>query len=164
MDKKEKVGGRAYSNGVRLKNKHKSVKAYYDSNGDIRIQTNPVRQNKFLKKIKKIPLIRGIAVIIFAILSFLKEVFKYTNNGLILALDNDNTGLYNIKKILGISNDRYTKESKYRKKLDYFFINNNSIKDINELSIAYNIDNMYEYIVENTIGYFEACSKLSIDF
>jgi len=76
MDKKEKVGGRAYSNGVRLKNKHKSVKAYYDSNGDIRIQTNPVRQNKFLKKIKKIPLIRGIAVIIFAILSFLKEVFK----------------------------------------------------------------------------------------
>ncbi|MCF8001485.1 MAG: DUF1385 domain-containing protein [Halanaerobiales bacterium] len=76
MNNKEKVGGRAYSNGVRLKNKHKSVKAYYDNNGNIRIQTKLVKQNKFIEQIKKVPLIRGIAVIIFAILSFLKEVFK----------------------------------------------------------------------------------------
>ncbi len=76
MNNKEKVGGRAYSNGVRLQNKQRSVKAYYDNNGNIRIQTNQVKKNKFMKYIKKIPLIRGIAVLFFAILSFLKEVFK----------------------------------------------------------------------------------------
>ncbi len=76
MNKKEKVGGRAYANGVRLKNKHKSVKAYYDNNGNIRIQTQRVKHNKFMKYIKNIPIIRGIAVLFFAILSFLKEVFK----------------------------------------------------------------------------------------
>ena len=68
MNNKEKVGGRAYSNGVRLQNKHRSVKAYYDNDGNIRIQTNQVKKNKFMKYIKKIPLIRGIAVLFFAIL------------------------------------------------------------------------------------------------
>jgi|AntRauTorcE11898_2_1112593.scaffolds.fasta_scaffold31614_2 uncharacterized protein YqhQ len=76
MNKKEKIGGRAYSNGVRLKNKHRSVKAYYDENGNIRIESKLVKQNKYMKYIKKIPIIRGILVLFFAILSFLKEVFK----------------------------------------------------------------------------------------
>lgn len=76
MNNKPKIGGRAYSNGVRLKNKNKSVKAYYDNNGNIKIQTKRVKQNKFMKYIKKIPIIRGIGVLFFAILSFLKEVFK----------------------------------------------------------------------------------------
>ncbi|MFO7815866.1 MAG: DUF1385 domain-containing protein [Halanaerobiales bacterium] len=76
MDNEEKIGGRAYSNGVRLKNKNRSVKAYYDNNGDIKIETKQVKKNTYMNYIKYLPIIRGIAVLFFAVLSFLKEVFK----------------------------------------------------------------------------------------
>lgn len=76
MDKKAKIGGRAYSNGLRLQNNKMSVKVYYDKDDNLRIKSNPVIMNKYLKYLKKIPVIRGIATIIMAIYSFLREVFK----------------------------------------------------------------------------------------
>ena len=76
MSNKEKVGGRAYKNGVKLKNSKRSVKAYYDQNNKLQFEVKQLKQNKYLKYIKKIPVIRGIAILIFAIMSFLKEVIE----------------------------------------------------------------------------------------
>jgi len=76
MKNKEKIGGRAYKQGVKLKNKNKSVKAYYDKNNKLKIEIKRLKENKYLNYIKKIPVVRGIAILIFAIWSFLKEVIK----------------------------------------------------------------------------------------
>ncbi len=76
MDKKDKIGGRAYSNGLRLQNNKMSVKVYYDKDDNLRIKSNPVIMNKYLKYLKKIPVIRGIATLLLAIYSFLKEIFQ----------------------------------------------------------------------------------------
>lgn len=76
MNNKDKIGGRAYKNGVKLKNNRKSVKAYYDKNNNLKTEIRGVKQNKYLKYIKKIPVLRGIAVLFLAILSFLKEAVK----------------------------------------------------------------------------------------
>lgn len=76
MNEKEKIGGRAYSNGLRLKNKSKSVKVYYDQYNNLKVESKYVKSNKFLKYIKYIPIIRGVVTLFFAVFSFLKEVFK----------------------------------------------------------------------------------------
>ncbi|MGM0409542.1 MAG: DUF1385 domain-containing protein [Bacillota bacterium] len=76
MEEKEKIGGRAYKNGVRLMNSQKSVKAFYNKNNKLEVEVCNVKKNKYIKYIKKIPVLRGIASLFFAILSFLKEVFK----------------------------------------------------------------------------------------
>lgn len=76
MDNKDKIGGRAYKNGVRLKNKKRSVKAYYNKNNKLQLEVSGVKQNRYIKYIKNIPIIRGIVILFFAIWSFLKEVIK----------------------------------------------------------------------------------------
>lgn len=76
MNKNDNIGGRAYSNGVRLNNKRKSVKAYYDIEGSLKVKVNNVKNNEYLKYIKMIPILRGIATILIAIFSFLKEASK----------------------------------------------------------------------------------------
>lgn len=76
MNNKDKIGGRAYKNGVKLKNNRRAVKAYYDKNDNLKTEIRGVKQNKYLKYIKKIPVLRGIAVLFLAILSFLKEAVK----------------------------------------------------------------------------------------
>ena len=73
MNNKDKIGGRAYKNGVKLKNNRRAVKAYYDKNDNLKTEIRGVKQNKYLKYIKKIPVLRGIAVLFLAILSFLIE-------------------------------------------------------------------------------------------
>ncbi len=76
MNSKTKIGGRAYKNGVRLMNDKRSVKAYYNKENKLEVEISQVKKNKYMKYIKKIPVIRGIASLFFAILIFLKEVFK----------------------------------------------------------------------------------------
>lgn len=73
MSKKEKIGGRAYSNGVRLMNKNLSVKAYYDQDNNLRYDIKKVKVNKVFKLFKRIPVLRGIISLILAIGMFLKE-------------------------------------------------------------------------------------------
>ncbi|RQD79585.1 MAG: DUF1385 domain-containing protein, partial [Halanaerobium sp. MSAO_Bac5] len=76
MNKKESIGGRAYSNGVQLMNSKKAVKAYYDKTGDLKVN---IKRSKKIKKahiLKKIPVIRGILSILIALWVFLKEVLK----------------------------------------------------------------------------------------
>src|SRR6056297_877092 len=76
MNNKDQIGGRAYSNGLRLQNKKLSVKVYYDKNDNLRIESSPVKVHKYMKYLKKIPFIRGIASLFIAVFSFLKEIFK----------------------------------------------------------------------------------------
>jgi len=73
---KEEIGGRAYSNGLRLMNSSRSVKAYYNEEGHLKFKVNRMERNNYLKYIKNIPLLRGAAVVIFSIFSFLKEIIK----------------------------------------------------------------------------------------
>lgn len=73
MNEKEAIGGRAYSNGVRLMNSTHSVKAYYDRNDSLQVEVSRVRRSKYLKYIKKIPVLRGIISLLFAVIMFLKE-------------------------------------------------------------------------------------------
>ncbi len=70
---KENIGGRAYSNGVRLMNSTHSVKAYYDRNDILQVEVSRVKRSKYLKYIKKIPVLRGIISLLFAVIMFLKE-------------------------------------------------------------------------------------------
>jgi uncharacterized protein YqhQ len=76
MGKKAQIGGRAYGNGVKLMNSQHSVKAYYDQNNNIKYKKEKVKSNKYFKLIKKIPVIRGIFSLLFAIGMFLKEGIK----------------------------------------------------------------------------------------
>ncbi|MCK8817292.1 DUF1385 domain-containing protein [Natroniella sulfidigena] len=69
-----KIGGRAYKNGVRLFGKRYSVKAYYENNRlKYTISKNKIADNKLFLFLKKIPFLRGIVSIIFALIAFFKE-------------------------------------------------------------------------------------------
>ncbi len=73
MNEKEAIGGRAYSNGVRLMDNKYSVKAYYNKNDSLKVEVSKVKRSKYLKYIKKIPVLRGIISLLFAVIMFLKE-------------------------------------------------------------------------------------------
>ena len=59
--------------------------------------------------------------------AWLTELYKYTRAGIIIALDNDETGIMQLKKLL--------KESKFASKLKYFIMPDKSIKDLNEFKM-----------------------------
>jgi len=76
MGKKEKIGGRAYTNGVKLMNSKLSARAYYDKNDNLQLEVKRVRRWKFYSFFKHIPVLRGIISIIMAIVIFLQESSK----------------------------------------------------------------------------------------
>ncbi|SJZ38553.1 DUF1385 domain-containing protein [Selenihalanaerobacter shriftii] len=72
-----KIGGRAYRDGVRLFGEKYSVKVYYeDEELKYEVGKNSLANNKLYLASKKIPFIRGMISIIFALISFFKEAFK----------------------------------------------------------------------------------------
>jgi len=78
------VGGRAFHNGVLLKDQKNSVKAYYNQKENIQIEKkNEIKflNNSFFKKISKIPLLRGILMFLRLIIGVFIE-----SNKLILAI------------------------------------------------------------------------------
>ena len=81
--------------------------------------------------------------------SFLKELFKYTNKGVILALDGDETGK---KKMLKIHS-----ESSFKQKLLYFFLD--TYKDWNEFHTKMPTFDLYKYVTENSKTYLEVYSN-----
>lgn len=81
---------------------------------------------------------------------FLEQLFKYTNKGVVIALDNDETGRKNIEKIL--------KYSSYNKKLSYFFLED--YKDLNKFYVESNVSDVYKYVVDNMLSYLESHLKL----
>lgn len=83
---------------------------------------------------------------------FLSELFKYTNKGVILALDNDKTGLEQLEKIF--------KKSSYNKKVFYFTLDKE--KDLNEFKINNPHVDVYKYVKDNALSYLEAYTKFQI--
>lgn len=76
---------------------------------------------------------------------FLSELYKYTNKGIIIAVDNDERGNKEREKL--------SNESKYNKQL-YYFVPPNPYKDLNEFKINKSDIDMYEYITSNKKDYF----------
>lgn len=83
--------------------------------------------------------------------SFLERILKISNANIIIALDNvkiDNAARNQMEKLI--------KESKYGKKLRYFFMPYENIKDINQLKQEKDIKNIYEFILNNSFTYVKA--------
>lgn len=80
---------------------------------------------------------------------FIKKVLKYTKKGVIISFDRDDAGFEALNKFL--------KESEYNKKSKYFVIPNKykDCDDINKFKVTYNIEDMYNFIVENSTSYFK---------
>jgi DNA primase len=84
---------------------------------------------------------------------FLRELFKYTNKGIVLALDNDKTGQEQIQKIF--------KQSEYNKKLLYFTLEKE--KDLNEYKTDNPNTDVYKYVLDNALTYLEAYTLYTMD-
>lgn len=83
---------------------------------------------------------------------FLSTLFKYTDKGVIIAVDNDERGKMERTKLLN---------SQHGKKLRYF-TPPKGIKDINELKVVKNIQDMYNHIVSHRLDYFTLSISTSI--
>jgi hypothetical protein len=89
---------------------------------------------------------------------FLDKVFAMTDVGVIVALDNpdvDKSGMRNYAKII--------EESKYAKRLRYFFMPDIRYKDLNDYVKAGSIETlrgMYDFVVENSADHFKASIKI----
>lgn len=84
---------------------------------------------------------------------FLTEVFKYTDKGIIVAVDNDERGDKEREKLL--HHNRYGKMIQY-------FLTPPPIKDLNEYKIKNNITDMYNTVVNNSVDSFTLSIRNSI--
>lgn len=82
--------------------------------------------------------------------AFIGELFKYTDKGVIIALDNDKTGIQRMYDII--------KKSDYNKRLNYFFLQN--YKDLNEAYVENDISDIYKYVVDGMDSYLNAYIKI----
>ena len=87
---------------------------------------------------------------------FIRKLQLYTNKGLIVCFDNDERGNEELNKIV---------EEKYAHPLNFFIMpyKYKEIKDINALSVSKNISNIYDFIVDNSYGYFKTKVKLHME-
>ena len=76
---------------------------------------------------------------------FLSVLYKSTNKGVIIAVDNDERGQK--------ERDKLIRDSKYGKLLRYYVTPSN-VKDLNEHKIKNNIDNMYDEVVSKSVDYW----------
>jgi len=84
---------------------------------------------------------------------FLIELYKYTDKGIIIAVDTDERGEKERNKLI--------ESSKYGKLLKYF-IPPDEIKDLNEFKKKRNIPNMYDYVTNKCIDYWTLSVHKSI--
>lgn len=87
---------------------------------------------------------------------FLKSLFKLTDKGVIIALDNDKDG----KKSL----DKFMKNNAYKQRCRYFLIPDKYkyCKDANDIKTKYNIENLYDVIVNNSYSFTTAYLKIKM--
>lgn len=82
---------------------------------------------------------------------FLEKIVPLSRKGVIIALDNpnlDESGFNNYKKLL--------EKSKYSKKLKYFFMPLDGIKDLNDLRLSDTGMDVYNFIVNNSLSHFKS--------
>lgn len=87
---------------------------------------------------------------------FLKELFNYTNEDVIICLDNDGEAYKSLSKFIT--------KNKYAKKVKYFLYPKKfqSYKDINNISVKYKNLNIYDLIIKNSVNHFAAESILKL--
>jgi DNA primase len=83
---------------------------------------------------------------------FLSSLYVLTDQGVIIAVDNDERGEVERKKLIN--------NSKYGKQL-YFYVTPKGIKDLNELKIKGHTHNMYDLIVKDKLDSFTYIIKNS---
>ena len=79
-----------------------------------------------------------------------KSLLSLTDKGIILALDNpnmDESGKKELQKII--------KGSKYGKMIKYFIMPGTEIKDLNQLKIEKQPENIYDFILNNSFSHFK---------
>ena len=82
---------------------------------------------------------------------FLEKIVPLSRKGIIIALDNpklDESGYNNYKKII--------EKSKFSKKLKYFFMPIEDVKDLNDFRLRDKSVNVYDFIVENSLSHFKS--------
>ena len=88
---------------------------------------------------------------------FLKGLFCLTDKGVIIALDNDESG--------GKSLDKFMKNNAYNQRCRYFLMPDKykyDCKDINDIKVKYNVDNLYELVVNNSYSFTKTILKLKL--
>ena len=88
---------------------------------------------------------------------FLKALFGLTDKGVIIALDNDESG----EKSLNI----FMKKNEYNKRCRYFLMPEKYkylCKDANDVKTKYNVENLYEFIDNNSYSYTKAYLKIKM--
>lgn len=86
---------------------------------------------------------------------FLKKINKYTESGLIIALDNpkiDERARIELNKIL-----RYSSFSNLK-----FFIMPNDYKDLNEAKVKMNLESVYDFVIQNSFDSFKTSLMLKL--
>ena len=80
---------------------------------------------------------------------FLDELYKLTDKDVVICLDNDEAGKVSLKKLL--------KESKYRNKLKFFVYPSQfqTHKDLNEIIVNNDINNVYQFVINNSYKAFK---------
>ncbi|MFW6243304.1 MAG: hypothetical protein ACOC2W_04005, partial [bacterium] len=90
-------------------------------------------------------------------MDFVDKLLSYTNKGIIICLDNpkiDKNSKYVLKKLLNENINRYSDKIKFFVMPDEY-----DAKDLNDLVKDYNINNIYDFVVENSINILEAKLK-----
>jgi len=99
--------------------------------------------------------------------NFIETIKNYTKKNIILAFDNpfiDDAGYKNLIKFM-MGDGGKKQPSKFSKIVKYFLpdTEHRDAKDINILSIKYNIEEMYNYILNNSYSYTSTYSKLRLN-
>jgi hypothetical protein len=91
---------------------------------------------------------------------FINLLLPHTDRGVIIAPDNikiDKTGSEEIKKF--VTNSTY----RHSKLVQYFLMPYNNVKDLNELVMKKDIDNVYDFILKNTNNSFKFLTKVKLN-
>jgi hypothetical protein len=82
---------------------------------------------------------------------YIEKISNLTNIGIIVALDYDDPGIESVEKYY----NEVLREFYNKIKIKYFLMPNyfKKYKDINKLKVKEKIENMYEFIIENSYSY-----------
>lgn len=88
---------------------------------------------------------------------FVEKLIKSTDEDVIISVDNDEAGYKSLKKFI--------KQSAYNKRVKYFIFPKKYLDcgDINELKTKYNIEDVYNFVVKNSISYLKLNLKLKLE-
>jgi DNA primase len=98
--------------------------------------------------------------------SFLKELFLTKPKGIIIFFDNDESGIEAFRKFTGTGKYKEYFGNEYKKEVKYFVFpdkyKRENIEDLNEIVSKYEIDNVYDFVVENSYSLERALVRLQL--